>query len=184
MTTHYNQASGCLDSENGCVVSCSLATHAIILIFIFFRCIAQFDAILNIVKFHCSLQSVVTMNDTMHQSQDKVMQSKILVSSPCHAPIPLSHHTHSGAHKLCYSSRNVLYFEHCCSSCAIIYWVWYTVKISCTTKENIQTTQIILRIVWKEWNVQEEKQSNEDEASDPICAECNNVNTNDNDTQT
>ena len=98
-------------------------------------------------------------------------------------PIPLSHHTHSGAHKLCYSSRNVLYFEHCCSSCAIIYWVWYTVKISCTTKENIQTTQIILRIVWKEWNVQEEKQSNEDEASDPICAEWNNDNTSDNDTQ-
>ena len=29
--------------------------------------------------------------------------------------------------------------------------------------------------------VEKEKQSNEDEASDPICAECNNDNTNDND---
>ena len=60
MITHDNQASDFLDFEIGGVAD--------ILVFIFFRCIAQFDAILNIVKFHCSQQSGVTTNDTMHQS--------------------------------------------------------------------------------------------------------------------
>ena len=114
------------------------------------------------------------------------MQSKILVSSPCHAPHPIiTSHPHSAPAPTNFATLLAMFCTlntAAAAALAIIYWVWYTVKISCTTKENIQTTEIILRIVWKEWNVQEEKQSNEDEASDPICAECNNDNTSDNDT--